>query len=204
MTAGGVSGHPASPHFDDQAERYANGDLRPVHFYPDDLEGHVGRRCRPGRWPVARERARWGVRCALCNRSCPASRSFPARSRAVVCVPQLRASALKGLTGGRPRRWGSRGCRFKSCRLDGYMRHLCRSGVVFGWPLRRFGSGGGRKVNPRLTEAAPTAAAVGAWRGFRSRVMVSPFGGEDRPHLLVVTGAVVGPVLASYAFERHA
>ncbi|MGC5007320.1 penicillin acylase family protein [Streptomyces sp. DT203] len=49
VTVGGVSGHPASPHFDDQAERYANGDLRPVCFYPDDLEGHVGRRYRPGR-----------------------------------------------------------------------------------------------------------------------------------------------------------
>ncbi|MFJ9033409.1 penicillin acylase family protein [Streptomyces sp. NPDC102274] len=49
VTAGGVSGHPDSPHFDDQAERYANGDLRPVYFYPDDLKGHVERRYRPGR-----------------------------------------------------------------------------------------------------------------------------------------------------------
>jgi acyl-homoserine-lactone acylase len=49
VTAGGASGHPGSPHFNDQAERYAKGDLRPVYFYPDDLEGHVERRYRPGR-----------------------------------------------------------------------------------------------------------------------------------------------------------
>jgi acyl-homoserine-lactone acylase len=49
VTAGGVSGHPDSPHFDDQAERYASGNLRPVYFYPDDLEGHIERRYRPGR-----------------------------------------------------------------------------------------------------------------------------------------------------------
>ncbi|MFD4228821.1 penicillin acylase family protein [Streptomyces sp. NPDC058545] len=49
VTAGGVSGHPDSPHFDDQAERYASGGLRPVYFYPGDLKGHVERRYRPGR-----------------------------------------------------------------------------------------------------------------------------------------------------------
>lgn len=49
VTAGGVSGDPDSPHFDDQAERYASGHLRPVYFYPDDLKGHVERRYRPGR-----------------------------------------------------------------------------------------------------------------------------------------------------------
>ncbi|ATL25514.1 penicillin acylase family protein [Streptomyces formicae] len=49
VTAGGGSGHPESPHFDDQAERYARGDLRPVYFYPEDLEGHVERRYRPGK-----------------------------------------------------------------------------------------------------------------------------------------------------------
>ncbi|OUC95838.1 acylase [Streptosporangium minutum] len=48
VTAGGASGHPGSPHFDDQAERYASGDLRPVYFSPDDLEGHIERRYRPG------------------------------------------------------------------------------------------------------------------------------------------------------------
>jgi acyl-homoserine-lactone acylase len=48
VTAGGESGHPDSPHFDDQAERYARGGLRPVYFYPEDLEGHIERRYRPG------------------------------------------------------------------------------------------------------------------------------------------------------------
>ncbi|SEH02280.1 acyl-homoserine-lactone acylase [Nonomuraea solani] len=49
ITAGGASGHPGSPHFNDQAERYANGDLRPVYFYPDDLKGHIERTYHPGR-----------------------------------------------------------------------------------------------------------------------------------------------------------
>ncbi|WP_245789100.1 penicillin acylase family protein [Streptosporangium canum] len=48
VTAGGTSGHPRSPHFDDQAERYASGDLRPVYFYPDDLKGHIEQSYRPG------------------------------------------------------------------------------------------------------------------------------------------------------------
>ncbi len=48
VTAGGESGHPASPHFNDQALRYASGDLRPVYFYPEDLKGHTERRYRPG------------------------------------------------------------------------------------------------------------------------------------------------------------
>ena len=47
VTAGGVSGHPGSPHFDDQVGRYASGDLRRVYFHPDELEGHVERRYRP-------------------------------------------------------------------------------------------------------------------------------------------------------------
>ena len=48
VSAGGESGNPASPHFNDQAQRYAAGDLRPVYFYEADLEGHVERRYRPG------------------------------------------------------------------------------------------------------------------------------------------------------------
>ncbi|MCW3840392.1 penicillin acylase family protein [Micromonospora yasonensis] len=46
---GGESGHPDSPHFKDQAERYASGNLRPVYFYPEDLEGHIERRYKPGK-----------------------------------------------------------------------------------------------------------------------------------------------------------
>jgi acyl-homoserine-lactone acylase len=45
---GGNSGHPDSPHFKDQAERYASGNLRPVYFYPNDLKGHVERSYKPG------------------------------------------------------------------------------------------------------------------------------------------------------------
>jgi acyl-homoserine-lactone acylase len=48
VTAGGESGHPGSPHFDDQAERYATGNLRDVYFWPDQLKGHVERTYRPG------------------------------------------------------------------------------------------------------------------------------------------------------------
>jgi acyl-homoserine-lactone acylase len=49
VTAGGESGDPASPHFNDQAQRYATGDLRPVYFYPEELRGHSERTYRPGR-----------------------------------------------------------------------------------------------------------------------------------------------------------
>jgi acyl-homoserine-lactone acylase len=48
VTAGGESGDPDSPHFNDQAQRYADGDLRPVYFYPEDLEGHTERVYNPG------------------------------------------------------------------------------------------------------------------------------------------------------------
>jgi acyl-homoserine-lactone acylase len=48
VTAGGESGHPASAHFNDEAQRYADGNLRPVYFYPSDLQGHIERRYRPG------------------------------------------------------------------------------------------------------------------------------------------------------------
>jgi acyl-homoserine-lactone acylase len=48
VSIGGESGDPASPHFNDQSQRYADGKLRPVYFYPDELVGHVERRYRPG------------------------------------------------------------------------------------------------------------------------------------------------------------
>jgi acyl-homoserine-lactone acylase len=48
VTAGGESGHPNSPHFNDEAQRYASGDLRTVYFYPDQLKGHTERVYRPG------------------------------------------------------------------------------------------------------------------------------------------------------------
>lgn len=49
VTAGGESGDPASPHFIDQARRYADGALRPVYFADDDIEAHAVREYRPGR-----------------------------------------------------------------------------------------------------------------------------------------------------------
>jgi acyl-homoserine-lactone acylase len=48
VTAGGLNGDPASPHFNDQALRYATGDLREVYFYPEQLQGHIEREYHPG------------------------------------------------------------------------------------------------------------------------------------------------------------
>jgi acyl-homoserine lactone acylase PvdQ len=48
VTAGGESGHPESKHFDDEAERYASGNLRDIYFYPDQLKGHSERTYHPG------------------------------------------------------------------------------------------------------------------------------------------------------------
>ena len=49
VTAGGLNNDPASPHFNDQAERYAAGDLRDVRFYREDVEANAQRTYRPGR-----------------------------------------------------------------------------------------------------------------------------------------------------------
>ena len=48
ITAGGESGHPASPHFNDEAVRYSTGDLRGVYFYREQLKGHTEREYHPG------------------------------------------------------------------------------------------------------------------------------------------------------------
>jgi acyl-homoserine-lactone acylase len=48
VTAGGESGHRDSPHFNDQAARYAAGNLREVYFYPSQLIGHTEREYHPG------------------------------------------------------------------------------------------------------------------------------------------------------------
>ncbi len=48
VTAGGLNNQPDSPHFNDQAERYATGDLRPVRFYREDVEAAAQRTYRPG------------------------------------------------------------------------------------------------------------------------------------------------------------
>jgi acyl-homoserine-lactone acylase len=47
VSSGGESGHPDSIHFDDQATRYADGVLRRVYFYPEELEGHIERDYHP-------------------------------------------------------------------------------------------------------------------------------------------------------------
>jgi acyl-homoserine-lactone acylase len=48
ISAGGESGDPTSPHFNDQAQRYAIGNLRDVYFYPEDVKKHAVRTYRPG------------------------------------------------------------------------------------------------------------------------------------------------------------
>ncbi len=48
VTAGGESGDPSSPHFNDQAQRYAEGNLRPVYYYPEDIAANAERTYKPG------------------------------------------------------------------------------------------------------------------------------------------------------------
>ena len=48
VTCGGESGHPESKHFNDEAGRYASGNLREVYFYSDQLNGHTDRTYHPG------------------------------------------------------------------------------------------------------------------------------------------------------------
>jgi acyl-homoserine lactone acylase PvdQ len=48
VTAGGESGDPKSKHFNDEAERYATGNLREVYFYRSQLKGHTEREYHPG------------------------------------------------------------------------------------------------------------------------------------------------------------
>lgn len=47
VSMGGESGDPKSPHFNDQAERYADGSLREVYFYPAQLVHHTEREYHP-------------------------------------------------------------------------------------------------------------------------------------------------------------
>ena len=48
VTAGGLSSNVSSRHFNDQADRYAKGELRDVYFYRDQLNGHTEREYKPG------------------------------------------------------------------------------------------------------------------------------------------------------------
>jgi acyl-homoserine lactone acylase PvdQ len=48
LLAGGESGNPASPHFDDQAEMYTKGIFKDVLFYKDDVLKHAEKTYHPG------------------------------------------------------------------------------------------------------------------------------------------------------------
>jgi acyl-homoserine lactone acylase PvdQ len=48
LLAGGQSGHPTSPHFDDQSQRYADGLFKEVAFYREDVEKRAKVIYRPG------------------------------------------------------------------------------------------------------------------------------------------------------------
>ena len=48
MLAGGQSGDPDSPHFADQAERYANVEFKDVAYYRDDVDARAVRTYQPG------------------------------------------------------------------------------------------------------------------------------------------------------------
>jgi len=48
MLAGGQSGHPDSPHFYDQAQRYVNREFKDVAYYKEDVEKRATRTYHPG------------------------------------------------------------------------------------------------------------------------------------------------------------
>ncbi len=55
LLAGGQSGDPASPHFADQAERYARAEFKDVAFYPEDVERRAQSRYHPGQESAQRQ-----------------------------------------------------------------------------------------------------------------------------------------------------
>ena len=48
MLAGGQSGHPESPHFNDQAQRYSDMEFKEVLYYKNDVEAHAVKTYHPG------------------------------------------------------------------------------------------------------------------------------------------------------------
>jgi acyl-homoserine-lactone acylase len=49
VTAGGQSGDPSNKHFNDQAQRYATGELRDVYFERAQVEANTERKYQPGK-----------------------------------------------------------------------------------------------------------------------------------------------------------
>ncbi len=49
ILAGGISGDPESPHFDDQASMYTNGIFKDILFYREDIEAKAERTYFPGK-----------------------------------------------------------------------------------------------------------------------------------------------------------
>ncbi|MGB5274627.1 MAG: penicillin acylase family protein, partial [Flavobacteriaceae bacterium] len=49
ILAGGQSGDPESPHFDDQAQRYANVEFKEVAYYKEDVLKRPHETYRPGK-----------------------------------------------------------------------------------------------------------------------------------------------------------
>jgi acyl-homoserine-lactone acylase len=49
ILAGGISGDPDSPHFDDQVDMYINGEFKDVLFYREDVEANAERTYNPGK-----------------------------------------------------------------------------------------------------------------------------------------------------------
>ena len=49
LLAGGQSGDPESPHFDDQAKRYANADFKEVPYYKEDVLSRAEEQYQPGK-----------------------------------------------------------------------------------------------------------------------------------------------------------
>ena len=48
MLAGGQSGDPASPHFDDQGQRYVDREFKDVAYYREDVEKRATKTYHPG------------------------------------------------------------------------------------------------------------------------------------------------------------
>ena len=48
ILAGGISGDPDSPHFDDQVDMYINGEFKDVFYYREDVEAHAEKTYKPG------------------------------------------------------------------------------------------------------------------------------------------------------------